>query len=117
MIRATILVIAAIISLIPQVAFADQLIDDFEDISGWSGLQLETQEVHSGQGAGRWENTVEQQTVRKSFSPALDLSEKDHFRAWIYSENANDARISLVLDSNNPAESGWDYYRYEIEID
>jgi hypothetical protein len=57
--------------IVSSPAFADILVDDFEDVSDWSGLQPETSEVHSGTRAGRWDDHVNRSTARKAFSPAL----------------------------------------------
>ena len=104
--------------LVSSPAFADILVDDFEDVSDWSGLQAETSEVHSGTRAGRWDDHVTRSTARKAFSPALDASAQHHLQVWLYSAKANGALIELILDSENAADTaGSDYYRYQIQVD
>lgn len=99
-------------------AWADILVDDFEDVSDWTGLTLETVEVHGGSGAGRWEDHENQGSVRKAYTPALDASGEGHLQFWIFSGSANDAPVELILGSENEADpAGSDYYRYSIKLD
>ena len=99
-------------------ATADILVDDFEDVSDWSGLTVETTEVHSGSGAGRWDDHVAQTSVRKLFVPAIDASSEHHLQFWMYSGKANGALIELILDSENAADpAGSDYYRFQVNVD
>lgn len=104
--------------LVSSPALADIVVDDFEDVSDWSGLQPEASEVHSGNGAGRWDEHVERSTARKAFSPALDASAQAHFQVWVFSAKANGALVELILDSENAADTaGSDYYRHQIQVD
>ncbi len=93
------------------------LIDDFEDISDWSGLKKESLLVQAGKGSGRWENHPVSKSIRKTFSPSLDASALDYVRFWLYSGTANNAMIELIFDSENSADAaGWDYFRYPIQV-
>ena len=94
------------------------LLDDFEDVTDWSGMKLERTIVHSGTASGRWDNHFSTKSIRKNFSPALDFSARDQIQIWIYSGTANQAQIELILDSDNPADpAGWDYFRYSFTVD
>ncbi|HNZ22398.1 MAG TPA: heparinase II/III family protein [Polyangiaceae bacterium] len=100
------------------VARADTVVDDFENFSGWTGLVAETKEVHDGKGAGRWQDHVNHSTAKKVFATPLDVSGEKHFQMWVYSAVANNAKITLVFDSENAADhEGWDYYSKSIYID
>ncbi|MDZ4064141.1 MAG: hypothetical protein U1E22_05670, partial [Coriobacteriia bacterium] len=93
-------------------------LDDFEDISDWSGLTAESTLVHNGSGAGRWGDQVNRPTARKSFTPPLDASAQSHLQVWLYSQVANGALVELILDSENVADTaGSDYYRFQIVVD
>ena len=79
----------------PKARGAVVLIDDFEDVSDWSGLTAEQTTVQQGNGAGGWLDTVAVNSVGKEFSPPLDLSESTHFGVWIHSAVASGARIQV----------------------
>jgi len=99
-------------------AMADALvIEDFEDVSDWTGLTLETSLVQVGNGAGRWSDTVGTTSIRRNFDPPLDLSGRDHIGFWLYSVQANGAGLQLVFMSDSDATSGADYYSKEIVLD
>lgn len=99
-------------------ATADILIDDFEDVSDWRGLDRETATVHGGSAAGRWDDHVGTTGVSKDFGAPLDASAEAHLQVWIWSAAANGAQIELVLDSDNEADpAGWDYYDYRFTVD
>ncbi|MBN1770442.1 MAG: heparinase II/III family protein [Deltaproteobacteria bacterium] len=99
-------------------AAADILVDDFEDVSDWRGLDRETAIVHGGAAAGRWDDHVGTTGVSKDFAPPLDASGEAHLQVWLWSAVANGAQIDLVLDSDNDADpAGWDYYDYRFTVD
>jgi hypothetical protein len=104
-------------ALVPKAWAAVVVIDDFEDVSDWSGLTAEQTTVQQGTGAGGWLDTVAVTSVGKDFSPPLDLSGVTHFGVWIHSAVANGARIQIIFNSENSASSGADYYRYELVVD
>ena len=102
----------------PLAARADVLIDDFEDVSDWSGLDPEVTTVHRGAGAGRWDDHVAQGSIRKTLAAPLDASGASHLQLWLHSAVANGAAIEVVLDSDNPADpEGWDYYSTTLRVD
>lgn len=96
---------------------APLVIEDFEDVTDWSGLTLETSLVMEGAGAGRWADTVARTSIRRSFDPPLDLSTRDHLGFWLHSAVANGAELQLVLTSENEATSGSDYYSTTLRMD
>ena len=94
------------------------LVDDFEDVSDWSGLRPEQTIVRVGSGAGRWDDHLATKMIIKRFPEPLDVSSAGHLQFWMYSAQANGAKIELILDSNNEADdSGWDYYIHRIVVD
>ncbi len=94
------------------------LVDDFEDVADWTGLERDSAVKMEGAYSGIWRDTVKVTKVKKDFNPPLDLSGYDFLGFWIHSENANGAKLQLVLDSDNPSDpAGWDYYSREIVID
>lgn len=106
-----------------NVEAADVVIDDFENISDWSGLTLNSATRLSGTSSGSWDNQTVKNQIRKNFSSPLDVSGTGFVQFWAYSGKANGALIELVFDSENPAITGkpeldgWDYYRYKITVD
>ncbi|MGB1252678.1 MAG: heparinase II/III domain-containing protein, partial [Candidatus Promineifilaceae bacterium] len=94
-------------------------IEDFEDISDWSGLTQEDTIFKEGSYAGRWENHLETTLISKTFATAQDFSQMDYLGFWLHSSVANNAEISIILSSENPNETpaGWDYYIHEIMLD
>jgi MYXO-CTERM domain-containing protein len=100
-----------------RTASADVGIEDFEDVSDWTGLTLSTATVAEGAGAGAWLDHVAVGSVRRAFTTPLDLSASDAIVLWLHSARANGAELELVLDSENPAVDGWDYYRAPIVVD
>ncbi len=89
-------------------------IDDFDTLSGWTGLTAETALVRQGTGAARWANHPATPGVQKIFTAPVDASGMDFLHFWLYSGVANGAQIELILDSENAGSTGWDYYRYQI---
>jgi uncharacterized repeat protein (TIGR01451 family) len=109
------------ITLLGTLAFtaarADVLVDDFENVSDWSNLTLETSLVHEGAGAGRWANQTTRTYTNKVFSTPINASSANFAQFWLYSEVANNALIEMVFQSENSATTGGDYYRYTIRVD
>lgn len=104
--------------LFTRVAGGQIVIDDFEDVSDWSGLTRDATIVMEGSSSGLWSDTVGTTGVRKNFSPAMDFSSYSIFAVWVYSHVANGAGLQLVLDSENEADDeGSDYYSREIVLD
>ena len=98
-------------------ARADILIDDFEDVSDWSGLDLDASLSVEGSSSGLWDDHLNQTSVSKTFAAPLDASAEDTLSVWIHSDVANDALIELIFDSENAGSDGWDYYRYRLHVD
>ncbi|MGB0384478.1 MAG: alginate lyase family protein [Ardenticatenaceae bacterium] len=101
-------------------ASSSSKIDDFEDVSDWIGLDLESSTVREGAGAGRWEDHLNQKTIKKIFDVPEDASGAQHVQFWAHSAVANGAGIELIFDSNNEADpegSNYDYYAHTITVD
>lgn len=86
--------------LILSPAHADYLVDDFEDVSDWVGLDRDTSTVYVGAAAGRWDNQLTQPYITKTFrNPGtnaiepIDVSSARIVHFWMYSQVANDALI------------------------
>ncbi|MCX7944606.1 MAG: heparinase II/III family protein, partial [Deltaproteobacteria bacterium] len=94
------------------------IVDDFEDVSDWMGLERDDALKMEGNYSGLWKDTVAVKRIRKNFSPPFDLNGYDFLGFWAHSEKANGAKLQIVLDSDNPSDpAGWDYYSKEIVID
>ncbi|HEY3447788.1 MAG TPA: alginate lyase family protein [Myxococcales bacterium] len=112
------LLAALALALAPSLALGAAVpVDDFESVTDWSGLTAETATVRQGAGAGRWADHVAKPTARKAFAAPLDASAAHNLDFWCWSAVANGAGIELVLDSENGASSGSDYYSVHLVID
>ncbi|MBN2498778.1 MAG: heparinase II/III family protein [Deltaproteobacteria bacterium] len=92
-------------------------IDDFEDVSDWSGLDRDAGLAVEGSASGRWDDHPGQTSISKRFSTPLDASAEDSLSVWIHSAVANGAQIELIFDSENEGSDGWDYYRYPFRVE
>ena len=101
----------------PHVQGAPLVIEDFEDVTDWSGLAAEPSLVQEGAGAGRWADTVARTSIGRSFDPPLDLGAQDHVGFWLHSAVANGADLQLVFSSENDAIEGSDYYSTTLRMD
>lgn len=104
------------------------VIDDFENVSDWTGLSLDTATKLSGASSGNWDNQTVKTGIQKKFISPIDASAAGFVQFWAYSGKANGALIDLVFDSENPANEctactstccslQWDYYHYRIIVD
>ena len=111
-------IVAAVLVLFGRSAAAEVLVDDYEDVSDWTGLEAERTTRHAGAGAGRWDAHERVPTIKKVFTPALDLSRERQLLVWVWSAKANGAAITVVLDSENVADAaGRDYFQTEFVVD
>lgn len=106
-----------VVFLWPALARATVPVDDFEDVSDWSGVAAETATVHQGARAGRWGDHLTRGTARKAFATPLDASAAKNLDLWCWSAVANGAGVEVVLESENPASSGSDYYSTHLVVD
>ncbi len=103
---------------IAPTARADQVLEDFEDISDWTGLDQDTQHVQQGSGSGRWDQMEEQTYIRHDFVSPIDASQETFLGLYLYSEQATGAKIQVTLDSEDPGDdTGWDYYSTTLSVD
>ncbi|MBW2523805.1 MAG: alginate lyase family protein, partial [Deltaproteobacteria bacterium] len=93
------------------------VVEDFEDVSDWNGLEAESTLVQQGSGAGHWPDVVDRTSIRKQFDPPLDLSGPDHLGFWMHSAVANGQTMQLVFMSDDAATSGSDYYSTALTLD
>jgi hypothetical protein len=96
---------------------ADILIDGFEDVTDWVGLDLDTTIAHEGSASGRWDDQATQRTVRKDYASPLNASSADAVHLWLHSATANGAWIQLSFVSDRATTTTDDQYRTRIVVD
>lgn len=101
----------------PMAQGATLILEDFEDVSDWHGVQAETVLVRSGSGAGRWPDVVDRTSISVDFDPPLDLSAYDHVGFWLHSAVANGQQLQVVFDSEDDVSPGSDYYSTTLTVD
>lgn len=94
---------------------AGTTIDEFDTAGQWSNLVITDEQVHSGTNAGKWAD-MSKTSVNMSAFPH-DWSQGNTVSFWVYSANATNQRIQLLLYSNNPATPQIDYYVATFHID
>lgn len=93
-----------------------QVVADFEDGQAWPGAALTTATVHGGQQALLWERLPQNGSLRAPNVPT-DWTAWDRLTFWLYSEKANGQIITLVANSENPANGkDWDYYFHHLTV-
>ncbi|AZB42694.1 hypothetical protein CEF21_10540 [Bacillus sp. FJAT-42376] len=95
------------------------VIQDFENIAEWKGLEQETDMIHDGSFAGKWKTDPATGKIIKAVETSAipkDWSSYDTLNLWVYSEKATNDRIYAILYSDNPATSQLDYYIASISI-
>ncbi|MBU0611622.1 MAG: heparinase II/III family protein [Armatimonadetes bacterium] len=96
---------------------ATQVIADFETGPAWPGASLTPAPVHGGKQALLWENLPQNGSLRFDNVPT-DWTPWDRLTFWLYSEKANGQRLTLVANSENPANGkDWDYYFHHFTVD
>ena len=107
----------ALITAGAYAAPATQVIADFEEGLPWPGGALITAPVHGGKQALLWEDLGKNQSLSVPNVPA-DWTSWDRLTFWLYSEKANGQIITLVANSENPANGkDWDYYFHHLTVD
>ncbi len=92
------------------------VLGDFEN-GNWPGLVQSRDPVKEGKFSARWANLVSNPTLRFPDIPR-DWSGYDRLVFWLHSSRANGQRLTLVCDSDNPADkAGWDYYYLHFTVD
>ncbi len=97
------------LSLVGAVA-DDLVLGDFEK-AVWPGLVRDREVAKVGKASGRWENLAEHSTIRIPDLPT-DCSPYRRLVFWLHSAKANGQKLTLVCNSENPANGAkeWDYY-------
>lgn len=109
--------LAALLLVLNGATPAEIVIDDFEDVTDWRGLDRDPDLHVEGAASGRWDQQTTCTAIRKNFPTVLDATGADALSVWMHSAVANGAQIEVVFDSENSAVEGWDYYRYPLTVD
>lgn len=91
------------------------ILEDFASVEKWDGFELSEAQAHSGRTSARWANMVETPGVGTSDIPH-DWSAYGHFTFCVYSEKAVSARFMCILNSENPATEGMDYWAIGVPL-
>jgi len=114
-------ILLSILMLLPATAALAQgpdtlVLGDFEIVT-WRGLTKSEEQVKSGQYAGKWADLKSNPSIQPARVPA-DWSSYDRLILWVYSAKANGQGLTLVCNSDNPADKeGWDYYFHHFRVD
>ncbi len=114
--------IAIALAVLTTTAFggpARLVLDDFEEGATWEGTVANSEFVKQGEASAAWVNhpenpnlVVPADVVPKAWSEYARLT------FWMYSAVANNAKLTLVLDSEDPEDAaGWDYYFHHFRVD
>jgi len=91
------------------------LLSNCEDPGAWEGGVGEKEQVKEGSGAILWDHAQAQvlrlKTVPGDWSPYNTLS------FWLYAPKATGSRFMLIIDSENEAVEGADYYQVPVVVD
>jgi len=95
------------------------VLDDFESDVDWEGTVAHAERHRSGGTSAAWLNHPDNPVFRAPAEKCpTDWSGFDRLTFWAYSEVANRARMTLVLESENREDTqGWDYYFYHFQVD
>ena len=94
---------------------APLVISNCDDPDAWTGGTLETETVHEGTGAIRWDHgTSHRLALRETPS---DWTEHNLLSFHLYAPEATGARFMLIIPSENPDTEGPDYYSAAITVD
>ena len=97
-------------------ACADTVVlGDFEAVA-WEGLQQSNEPVNQGAFSGKWADLGKPGSIRAPQCPT-DLTGYDRLVFWLHSTVANGQLLTLVFQSENPEQEGWDYYFCHLRID
>ena len=86
------------------------------DLSGYRGVQRDTQVVKAGDFSALWaDHAANPSAVFDGI--ATDWTGFDNLGFWLHSEAANNAQFMLIIRSENPATDGMDYWSRKITLD
>jgi hypothetical protein len=96
-----------------------ELLNEPTTITNWNNSAQSFSYATSGSVSAKWEgvNLDAYKFFSHSTLPTNDWSSYNTLNFWMYSKVANDAKIVIILPSENPASSGGDYYNKYIDID
>ncbi len=94
----------------------DLVISDFESPDDWQGLELDRTVFKEGQAAGLWWKMPEHPSASTSDFPH-DWSGHTAVSFWMHNARKVDAAFMLILNSENPASDGEDYYSLKLRLD
>lgn len=91
------------------------VLGDFETDT-WPGLERSAEQARQGEFSGKWANLPARTSIRVPDIPQ-DWSGYDRLMFWLWSEKANQQRLTIVCDSDNPDNpDGWDYFFYHFTV-
>ncbi len=109
-------IVAAIVCTASSAVSGDIFtLGDFE-AGTWEGLQQSSEQVKQGTLSGEWADLGRPGSIRAPQCPT-DLTGYDRLVFWLHSAVANGQLLTLVFQSENPAQEGWDYYYHHLRID
>lgn len=91
------------------------LLDEESEISEWKGAESNEDFVKKGKYSAKWVG-VERGTAMMMESPPNNWSQYNLISFWLYSENANNAKIVFNCVSENEETEGGDYFHMQITI-
>lgn len=101
----------------PAISPAEAAVMDFEDIKGWKGVEADTEIFATGKQSGRWTIGPESTRVRTVKMPE-DVSWAEAVSLRLHLEEADPgASIALLINSENEATEGADYWQATIRTD
>ena len=92
-----------------------QTIVDVADTAAWRGAVLDQELLRDGKPTMQWSHGV---STRLQLPTApKDWTTHSHVHFWMHSQQATNAGIVLILEANDPASEGMDYYMARMTID
>jgi hypothetical protein len=92
-----------------------QCIADSSEASAWSGATLDPELLHDNKPTMRWAHGV---STRLGLPKVpKDWSSHSHLHFWLHSQQATQAGFVLILNADDPASPGMDYYMQRMTID
>lgn len=88
---------------------------DFET-GTWDGLRQSNEPVKQGAFSGEWADLGKPGSIRAPQCPT-DLTGYDGLVFWLHSAVANGQVLTLIFQSENPEQEGWDYFFHHLRID
>ncbi len=96
-------------------ANAPLVIDDFDSVAKWKGFELSTIQAHSGKTSARWAHMDKAPGVTCADIPH-NWTGYAHFTFWVYSEKPVPGRFMCIINSENLATEGADYWAVDVSL-